>query len=392
MLDSEFMVCWFDNEHRNLRRQIRAWVKNNLGPGDQGQENLEINACRLANQLGQDGFMAYAVPSRFGGVRETVQARDLCLIREELAWGSALADVMFGVQALGSYPIALAGSEEQQRRYLPPLAKGERIAAFALTEPNAGSDVSAISTQAERDTNGYRLNGVKHFISNAGIAHTYVVFASTQPEAKAKGLSAFIVESNSAGFTVKEKTPLLSPHPIGVVAFDDCFVPQHRLLGGEGEGLKIALRTLDTLRCTVGAAAVGFARRALEEAVGYSRNRRQFGHALAEFQGTQFKLADMATELEAARLLVHQAAWMNDQRHQELPLKSAIAKLFATEAAQRIVDQSLQIHGGNGVVVGNILERLYRDVRALRIYEGTSEIQRLIITKHLLKQEQPDGL
>ncbi len=386
------MDCWFDNEHRNLRRQIRAWVKNNLGPGDHGQGNLEINACRLANQLGQDGFMAYAVPSRFGGVREMVQARDLCLIREELAWGSALADVMFGVQALGSYPIALAGSEEQQRRYLPPLAKGERIAAFALTEPNAGSDVSAISTRALRDTNGYRLNGVKHFISNAGIAHTYVVFASTQPQAKAKGLSAFIVESNSAGFTVKEKTPLLSPHPIGVVAFDDCFVPQHQRLGGAGEGLKIALRTLDTLRCTVGAAAVGFARRALEEAVGYSRNRRQFGHALAEFQGTQFKLADMATELEAARLLVHQAAWMNDQRHQELPLKSAIAKLFATEAAQRIVDQSLQIHGGNGVVVGNILERLYRDVRGLRIYEGTSEIQRLIITKHLLKQEQPDGL
>ena len=392
MFDSEFMDCWFDNEHRNLRRQIRAWVKNNLSPGDHGQGNLETNACRLANQLGQDGFMAYAVPSRFGGVRETVQARDLCLIREELAWGSALADVMFGVQALGSYPIALAGSEEQQRRYLPPLAKGERIAAFALSEPNAGSDVSAISTQAERDTNGYRLNGVKHLISNAGIAHTYVVFASTQPEAKAKGLSAFIVESNSAGFTVKEKTPLLSPHPIGVVAFDDCFVPQHQRLGGEGEGLKIALRTLDTLRCTVGAAAVGFAQRALDEAVGYSRKRRQFGHALAEFQGTQFKLADMATELEAARLLVHQAAWMNDQRHQELPLKSAIAKLFATEAAQRIVDQSLQIHGGNGVVVGNILERLYRDVRALRIYEGTSEIQRLIITKHLLKQEQPDGL
>ena len=240
--------------------------------------------------------MAYAVPSRFGGVRQTVQARDLCLIREELAWGSALADVMFGVQALGSYPIALAGSEEQQRRYLPPLAKGERIAAFALTEPTAGSDVSAISTQAERDTNGYRLNGVKHFISNAGIAHTYVVFASTQPEAKAKGLSAFIVESNSAGFTVKEKTPLLSPHPIGVVAFDDCFVPQHQRLGGEGEGLKIALRTLDTLRCTVGAAAVGFAQRALDEAVGYSRNRRQFGHALAEFQGIQFALADMATE------------------------------------------------------------------------------------------------
>lgn len=382
----------FDKEQPTLRRQVRAWVKSYLGAAGDGQLDLESEACRLAKQLGQDGLMAYAVPGKFGGVRESVHARDLCVIREELAWGSALADVMFGVQALGTSPIALAGSEEQQRHYLPPLAKGERLAAFALTEPNAGSDVSAIGTRALRDTNGYRLNGVKHFISNAGIAHTYVVFASTQPEAKAKGLSAFIVESDSAGFTVKEKTPLLSPHPIGVLAFDDCFVPQRQRLGGEGEGWKIAQRTLDTLRCTVGAAAVGFARRALEEALAYSRNRRQFGRALAEFQGIQFKLADMATELEAARLLVYQAASMKDHHHQEAPLQTSMAKLFATEAAQRIVDQSLQIHGGNGVVVGNILERLYRDVRALRIYEGTSEIQRLIIAKHLLRKEYADGL
>lgn len=382
----------FDKEQPTLRRQVRAWVKSHLGAAGDGQLDLESEACRLAKQLGRDGLMAYAVPAKFGGVRESVHARDLCVIREELAWGSALADVMFGVQALGTSPIALAGSEAQQRHYLPPLAKGERLAAFALTEPDAGSDVSAIATRALRDTNGYRLTGVKHFISNAGIAHTYVVFASTQPEAKAKGLSAFIVESDSAGFTVKEKTPLLSPHPIGVLAFDDCFVPQHQRLGGEGEGWKIAQRTLDTLRCTVGAAAVGFARRALEEALAYSRNRRQFGRALAEFQGIQFKLADMATELEAARLLVYQAASMKDHHHQEAPLQTSIAKLFATEAAQRIVDQSLQIHGGNGVVVGNILERLYRDVRALRIYEGTSEIQRLIIAKHLLRKEYADGL
>jgi len=382
----------FDKEQPTLRRQVRAWVKSYLGTAGDGRLDLESEACRLAKQLGQDGLLAYAVPGKFGGVRESIQARDLCVIREELAWGSALADVMFGVQALGTSPIALAGSEEQQRHYLPPLATGERLAAFALTEPNAGSDVSAIVTRALRDTNGYRLNGVKHFISNAGIAHTYVVFASTQPEAKAKGLSAFIVESDSAGFTVKEKTPLLSPHPIGVLAFDDCFVPQHRRLGGEGEGWKIAQRTLDTLRCTVGAAAVGFARRALEEAIAYSRNRRQFGRALAEFQGIQFKLADTATELEAARLLVYQAASMTDHHHREAPLKTSMAKLFATEAAQRIVDQSLQIHGGNGVVVGNILEHLYRDVRALRIYEGTSEIQRLIIAKHLLRKEHADGL
>jgi acyl-CoA dehydrogenase len=382
----------FDKEQPTLRRQVRAWVKHHLGTAPHGQLDLESEACRLAKQLGQDGWMAYAVPGKFGGARESVRAGDLCVIREELAWGSALADAMFGVQALGSFPIALAGSEEQQRHYLPSLAKGETLAAFALTEPSAGSDVSAIGTRALRDSNGYRLNGVKHFISNAGIAQTYVVFASTQPEAKAKGLSAFIVESDSAGFTVKEKTLLLSPHPIGVLAFDDCFVPQNRRLGGEGEGWKIAQRTLDTLRCTVGAAAVGLARRALEEALAYSRNRRQFGHALAEFQGIQFKLADMATELEAARLLVYQAASMKDQRHQDAPLNASMAKLFATEAAQRIVDQSLQIHGGSGVVVGNILERLYRDVRALRIYEGTSEIQRLIIAKHLSRKEPADGL
>jgi len=382
----------FDQEQPTLRRQVRAWVKSHLGSAGDGQLDLESEACRLAKRLGKDGIIAYAVPGKFGADGESVHARNLCVIREELAWGSALADVMFGVQALGASPIALAGSEEQQRHYLPPLAKGERLAAFALTEPNAGSDVSAIATRALRDTNGYRLNGVKHFISNAGIAHTYVVFASTHPEAKAKGLTAFIVESDSAGFTVKEKTPLLSPHPIGVLAFDDCFVPQQQRLGGEGEGWKIAQRTLDTLRCTVGAAAVGFARRALEEALTYSRNRRQFGRALAEFQGIQFKLADMATELEAARLLVYQAASMHDHHHPEAPLKTSMAKLFATEAAQRIVDQSLQIHGGSGVVVGNVIERLYRDVRALRIYEGTSEIQRLIIAKHLSRKEPADGL
>jgi acyl-CoA dehydrogenase len=382
----------FGKEQATLRREVRAWVKSHLDAAGDRQLNLDSEACRLAKQLGQDGLMAYAVPGKFGGVRESVHARDLCVIREELAWGSALADVMFGVQALGAAPIALAGSDAQQARYLPSLAKGETLAAFALTEPNAGSDVSSIATRALKDADGYRLNGIKCFISNAGIAHTYVVFASTQPEAKTRGLSAFIVEADSAGFTVKEKTPLLSPHPIGVLAFDDCFVPQHRRLGGEGDGWKIAQQTLDTLRCTVGAAAVGFARRALEEALAYSRRRRQFGRALAEFQGIQFKLADMAADLEAARLLVYQAASMRDQRHQGASLNTSMAKLFATEAAQRIVDQSLQIHGGNGVVAGNILEHLYRDVRALRIYEGTSEIQRLIIAKHLLGKERSDGL
>jgi len=378
------MKCLLDNERQSLRQEIRSWVTNNLTTAGHGQWELDSEACRLVNRLGQDGFMAYIAPRKFGGVREEVQARDLCIIREALAWGSALADVMFGVQALATYPIVIAGNEEQKARYLPSLARGETIPAFAMTEPNAGSDVSSITTRAVRDANGYRLNGVKHFISNAGIAQSYVVFASMEPQDRTKNISAFIVDSDSPGFIVKEKTPLLSPHPLGVLAFEDCFVSQRQRLGCEGEGLKIALKTLDMLRCSVGAAAVGLAKRALDEAIAYSRNRRQFGRALAEFQATQFKLAEMATELEASRLLVYQAAWTNDQHQPEASRKSSMAKLFATEAAQRIVDQSLQIHGGNGVIAGNIMERLYRDVRALRIYEGTSEIQKLIIARSLL--------
>jgi acyl-CoA dehydrogenase len=385
------MEFFGDDQSRTLRERLRAWSYRTALNVEPDPETLEQDASRLARQLGQDGFMGYAIPAQYGGVRETVQARDLCVIREELAYRSALADVMFGVQALGSYPIVICGTDEQKKKYLPPAATAQNIAAFALTEPEAGSDASAISTRATKVSDGYRLDGIKRFISNAGIAHTYIVFASSNPGAKAKGISAFIVEANSPGFTVKEKTRLLSPHPIGVVVFDDCFVPQQQLLGSEGDGLSIAYRTLDTLRCTVGAASVGFARRALAEALTYSQGRRQFGHAIGEFQGIQFKIADMATELEAAKLLVYQAAWTHDTHGPDLPLKSSIAKLFATEAAQRIVDEALQIHGGNGVVAGHIVERLYRDVRALRIYEGSSEIQKIVIAKSLMQKEPQHG-
>ena len=390
-VEPSFMDCFLDQDQLRLRSHVRTWAEKNLLSHDGTGLDIDTEARRLVARLGRDGFMAYVAPKEFGGARAQVQARDLCSIREQLAWGSALADTMFGVQALGSYPIVIAGSEEQKRRYLPPLAKGEAIAAFVLTEPNAGSDVSSLETRAVRTGQGYRLKGVKHFISNAGIAQTHVVFASTDPEKKGKGITAFIVEAGAPGFYLKEKTALLSPHPIGVLAFEDCAVPEGQRLGGEGDGLKIALRTLDTLRCTVGAAAVGLAQRALDESIRYSQHRRQFGRALCEFQATQIKLADMATELEASRLLVYQAAWASDRGQEDLPLKSAMAKLFATEAAQRIVDQAVQIHGGNGVVVGNTVERLYRDVRALRIYEGTSEIQKLVIARNLLKKEQPHG-
>jgi acyl-CoA dehydrogenase len=380
-----------DEQDRKLRDRLESWKHRNPLGVEPVQENLERDACRLARQLGQDGFMAHAVPSQYGGVRATVQARDLCVIREELAAHSALADVMFGVQALGSYPVVIAGTQVQKQKYLPALATAETIAAFALTEPEAGSDAAAICTRATKVSGGYRLDGTKCFISNAGIAHTYVVFATTEPSAKAKGISAFIMAADTPGFTVKEKTRLLSPHPLGVLSFEDCFVPQQQMLGREGEGLTIAFRTLDTLRCSVGAAAVGFACRALDEAISYSQTRRQFGRAIGEFQGIQFKLAEMAADLEAARLLVYQAAWTCDMGEPDLTLKSSIAKLFATEAAQRIVDQALQIHGGSGVVSGHIMERLYRDVRALRIYEGSSEIQKLVIAKSVMHKERPHG-
>ena len=380
------MLVYFDPDHLLLQQRARAWAEENF-PRDCGEDaDVEKAAQRIVAELGRAGWLAYLAPKRFGGFRDKIQARDVCLLREELAYASALADAMLGVQALGIYPIAIAGTEEQKLRYLPAMAGGEAIAAFALTEPEAGSDIASVRTQAVKRGNEYCLNGVKSFISNAGIAHYYVVFASTDPEKKGKGLSTFIVDGKSRGLIVKEKTRLLSRHPIGVVAFEDCVVPESKLLGREGDGIRIALSTLDTLRCTVGAAAVGMARRALDEALKYSQQRRQFGQSLAEFQGIQFKLADMATDLEASRLLVYQAAWAGDHGEANFKRSASMAKLFATEAAQRIVDQALQIHGGIGLVADTPIARLYNDVRALRIYEGTSEIQKLVIARELLKK------
>jgi acyl-CoA dehydrogenase len=379
------MLPYFDADHSLLQERVRAWSEKAFLLPRGEESDLEKTARRIVAQLGRAGWLAHAVPKSFGGARDKVQVRDVCLLREELAYATALADTMFAVQALGSYPISLAGTDEQKLRYLPPLARGETIAAFALTEPESGSDVASIKTRAVKRGREYCLNGVKSFISNAGIAHSYVVFASTAPEKRGKGLSAFIVDGKSRGLVVKEKLRLLSRHPIGVMAFEDCVVPESNLLGKETDGIKIAFATLDTLRCTVGAAAVGLARRALDEALRYSRERQQFGQKLGQFQGIQFKLADMATELEAARLLVYQAAWTLDRGETGSKKSASMAKLFATEAAQRIVDQALQIHGGIGVVAETPVARLYNDVRSLRIYEGTSEIQKLVIAKELFK-------
>lgn len=383
---SSFILPFFDQHHQALRARARHWAEMKLWSRREGESDIEEQALQLAQDLGRAGFLKYTVPQPFGGVRNTVQARDLCILREELARGDALTDTMFAVQALGSFPITHAGSELQKRGYLDRVAAGAAIAAFAMTESGAGSDVASMQTRALRRGSEFSLTGAKRFISNAGIADFYVVFASTEPEKKAKGISAFIVDSSAPGMIVKEKIELLSPHPLGVIEFANCAVPENALLGREGEGLEVGFATLDLLRCTVGAAAVGLAQRALEEALRYSKNRRQFGRAIAEFQGIEFKLAEMATELEAARLLVYQAAWAHDSAGGDSKLKASMAKFYATEAAQRIVDQALQIHGANGLIAGSIMERLYRDVRALRIYEGTSEIQKLIIARELLRK------
>jgi acyl-CoA dehydrogenase len=380
------MLAYLDSEHLSLQERASEWAEKAFSRESGENADVEMAARRIVEELGRAGWLGYAVPQSFGGARDKIQVRDVCLIREELAYASALADTMFAVQALGSYPITLAGTEDQKLRCLPPIARGETIAAFALTEPEAGSDVASIKTRAVKRGSEYLLTGVKSFVSNAGIAQSYVVFASTDPEKRGKGLSAFIVDGGSRGLTIKQKLRLLSRHPIGVIAFEDCVVPESNILGREGDGIRIALATLDTLRCTVGAAAVGLARRALDEALRYSQERRQFGRELAQFQGIQFKLADMATELEAARLLVYQAAWAHDRGEANVKKNASMAKLFATEAAQRIVDQALQIHGGIGVVADTPVARLYNDVRSLRIYEGTSEIQKLVIARSLLNK------
>jgi acyl-CoA dehydrogenase len=380
------MQPFIDPDQLSLRARAHEWVEKKLFPSSERSRAVEQRAIHLANELGGEGFLKYTIPQDFGGVRPRIQARDLCILREQLARGDALADTVFAMQALGSYPITLAGNEKQRNRFLPPIAKGEGIAAFALTEAEAGSDAAALQMRATRRGKNFCLTGTKRFISNAGIAHSYVVFASTAPEKKSKGISAFVLDSDTPGLLVKEKTELLSPHPIGVIAFENCVVSEDALVGIEGQGLKLAFETLDLLRCTVGAAAVGFAQRALEEAIRYSQARRQFGRPIAEFQGIEFKLAETATELEAARLLVYQAAWAHDCAADDSKQKASMAKLYATEAAQRIVDQALQIHGANGLIAGSVMEGLYRDVRALRIYEGTSEIQKLIIARSLLRK------
>lgn len=342
-------------------------------------------ARQILQVLGKRRWYGHAIAAPFGGDRSQPDLRACCLIRETLAAVSPLADSVFALQCLGSMPITLAGDDAQKRRYLPAVAGGQLMAAFAMTEPDAGSDVSGLRTRARRDGDDYVLEGGKAFITNAGVADYYVVFASTDPQAGTRGLTCFIVAADTPGFRFVRPQVLSEPHPLGEIAFAGCRLSAESRLGGEGEGFKIGMRTLDRLRPTVAAAACGMAQRALSEAIRHVRQRRQFGKALADFQLTQQKLARMATDLAAARLLTYRAAYEADGGAERVTLEAAMAKSFATEAAQRIVDDAVQLSGGRGVLIDSPVDRLYRAVRALRIYEGTTEIQHLVIARQVLK-------
>lgn len=391
--DDSLQWPFFDESHRQLAAQARDWGKGNLEGASHPQDRAGVDArCReLVALLGKAGLLRHCLRAADGGVAADFDARSICLLRESLAWWDGLADFAFAMQGLGSAPLSLAGSEPLRARYLPRVALGKAIAAFALSEPGAGSDVAAMQASAQRDGANYRLNGTKTWISNGGIADFYCVFARTEPararadgSVAAEGISAFVVEPGDPGFIIAERIDAMAPHPLARITFEDCRIPAERLIGAEGEGFRIAMQTLDVFRTSVAAAACGFARRALDEALCQARGRAMFGRTLADFQLTQVALAGMATGLEAAQLLTYRAAWLRD-RGQPFTAAAAMAKLTATETAQSVIDRALQMFGGRGVVQGEIIERLYREIRALRIYEGASEVQKLIIGRELLK-------
>jgi len=375
---------FFTAAHRGLSERVRDFVEREIDvrAGDD-EDNVDEALRGYVNLLAANDLLRYAVAAP----GERFDLRAFCIIRETLSYSSALADLAFVMQGLGTYAISLAATEHVRDFWLDRARAGQAIAAFALTEPDAGSDVSALKTEARREGDAYIINGRKRFISNAGVADFYTVFArtGTREDGRAE-ISAFIVSARMPGFSIAERTEMIAPHPIGELEFKNCRVPAEDMIGNQGDGLRLALQTLDTFRASVGAAACGMARRALDESMNYAKTREQFGKPLAEHQLIQEKLADMVTELDAARLLVYRAAYLKDAGDERSTREASEAKLFATEAAGRIIDQAVQIHGGSGLVRGSIVERLYRDVRALRIYEGTSEIQKLVIANQLLKE------
>ncbi|KDC80445.1 acyl-CoA dehydrogenase family protein [Bordetella bronchiseptica] len=378
---------FFDPLHRELARELEAWCGPALAAID--HRDTDAACCALVRSLGQAGWLRYAVPAGpgggWGGRLPKVDSRAVCILRETLARHDGLADFAFAMQGLGSGAISLMGSDALRQQYLPPVARGEAIAAFALSEPEAGSDVAALACEARADGDGYVLNGEKTWISNGGIADFYCVFARTGEAPGARGISAFVVDAGTPGLEIAERIDLIAPHPLARLRFADCRIPASRRLGEAGQGFKLAMMTLDIFRASVAAAALGFARRALDEGLARARGRRMFGQTLADLQLTQAALGDMATAVDASALLTYRAAWMRDVQEVRTTREAAMAKMTATESAQAVIDRALQMFGGAGVVAGATVERLYREIRALRIYEGATEVQKLIIARELLK-------
>jgi len=394
LASSRSFLDWpfFSESHRELASRLSEWAAARFaGPATPEDRGSVDGACRqLVRDLGRAGWTRHCVPEG-DELSAAVDVRALALIRETLARHDALADFAFAMQGLGSGAISLAGSPELKVRYLPRVIAGEAIAAFALSEPEAGSDVAALQCRATRTPDGYKLEGEKTWISNGGIADFYCVFARTSgPEVRpdgttsAEGITAFVVDSSTPGLSISRRIDTISPHPLATLAFNDCRVPATQRLGAEGEGFKLAMRTLDVFRTSVAGAAVGFAQRALDEALAHAANRALFGRTLADFQLTQAALADMATGIDAARLLTYRAAWLRDAG-ERATREVAMAKMTATETAQQVIDRAVQLFGGRGVARGEVVERLYRDIRALRIYEGATEVQKLIIGRDLIR-------
>lgn len=377
---------FFDDAHRALARGLVPWAA-----AQDVDETDDRAACRdWVQRLGAGGWLRYCVPAAHGGALPALDSRALVLLRETLAYHSPLADFAFAMQGLGSGAITLAGSPAQQAHYLQGVASGQLIAAFALSEPEAGSDVGAMRTTALPATGGaYALNGSKTWISNGGIADFYCVFAKTEPDGGTRGISAFIVDATAKGLDTSQHIHVMAPHPLATLVFSDCQVPATALLGELNGGFKLAMRTLDIFRASVAAAALGMARRALAEAVHHARQRTMFGQTLADFQLTQARIGEMAALVDSAALLTYRAAWLRDEGEKHggtrVTAEAAMAKMTATENAQRVIDMALQLHGGRGVEVGSKVESLYRDIRSLRIYEGATEVQQLIIGKAALQ-------
>ncbi len=375
---------FFEQRHGTLERELDAWATEHVRDAHGSDTDAQCRA--LLRALGDAGWLRHAIGgTAYGGALDAIDTRAICLIRETLARHNGLADFAFAMQGLGSGAISLFGSDANKQAYLPRVAKGEAIAAFALSEPQAGSDVAAMQCAAEQDGDHYVLNGEKTWISNGGIADFYVVFARTGEQPGARGISAFIVDKDAPGFEIAERINVIAPHPLARLKFSNCRIPASQRLGEAGQGFKVAMATLDVFRTSVAAASLGFARRALDEALTHAQGRKMFGQTLADFQLTQAKLAQMATGVDASALLTYRAAWQRDQGL-KVTKEAAMAKMTATETAQQVIDAAVQMFGGMGVVSEHPVERLYREIRALRIYEGATEVQQLIIARELLRE------